>query len=142
MRRWMNIYTLGIYVYLALCAAALAQPVNQPPSTISCNATAQYAASTSGLTKIITGVAGKVVYICGYTIHGGAAVNVGLSSGTGTNCATGTAALTPQYVLASGTDITDSSSLFRGLQVPAATDLCINSSGAAAATAIVYYGQY
>lgn len=142
MRSRMNMYARCVGVYLLLCAAAFAQPVNQPPSTISCNATAQYAASTSGLTKIVTGVAGKIVYICGYTIHGGAAVNVGLSTGTGTNCATGTAALTPQYVLASGTDVTDSSPWFRGLQVPAATDLCINSSGAAAATAIVYYGQY
>lgn len=121
---------------------AQAQPVGQPSTVISCNATAQYSASAAALLRVVTGVANKITYICGYTIHGGGATNVGLSTGTGTNCATGTAALTPQYVLASGTDITDSSPYFRGLQVPALTDLCVNSSAAAAAQVIIYYGQY
>jgi hypothetical protein len=103
---------------LLLSWGALAQPVNQPNSTVSCNAVAQYSAAAAALLRVVTGVAGKTIYICGYTIHGGGATNVGLSTGTGTNCATGTAALTPQYVLASGTDVTDSSPFFRGLQVP------------------------
>lgn len=127
---------------LLLCGGAFAQPVNQPSAPTSCNAVAQYSASAAALLRVVTGVAGKTIYICGYTIHGGGATNVGLSTGTGTNCATGTAALTPQYVLASGTDVTDSSPFFRGLQVAPSTDLCVNSSAAAAAQVIIYYGQY
>lgn len=127
---------------LLLSWGASAQPANQPTTTISCNAVATYSAAAAALLRVVTGVAGKIIYICGYTIHGGGATNVGLSTGTGTNCGTGTAALTPQYVLASGTDVTDSSPFFRGLQVPALTDLCVNSSAAAAAQVTIYYGQY
>lgn len=133
---------LFLAIGLLWAGLAQAQPVNQPSAMISCNATAQYSASAAALLKVVTGVANKIIYICGYTIHGGGATNVGLSIGTGTNCGTGTAALTPQYVLASGTDVTDSSPYFRGLQVPALTDLCVNSSAAAAAQVIIYYGQY
>jgi hypothetical protein len=134
--------TLLVFGLLLLPWGALAQPVNQPNATVSCNAVAQYSAAAAALLRVVTGVAGKTIYICGYTIHGGGATNVGLSTGTGTNCATGTAALTPQYVLASGTDVTDSSPFFRGLQVPPSVDLCVNSSAAAAAQVTIYYGQY
>jgi hypothetical protein len=134
-----TLLTVGL---LFLSWGASAQPVNQPNATISCNAVAQYSAAAAALLRVVTGVAGKTIYICGYTIHGGGATNVGLSTGTGTNCATGTAALTPQYVLASGTDVTDSSPFFRGLQVAPSVDLCVNSSAAAAAQVTIYYGQY
>jgi hypothetical protein len=127
---------------LLLTAGAQAQGINQPGEAILCNTTAQYAASTSGLTKVITGVTGKRTYICGFVIQGGGAVNVGLSTGTGTNCATGTAAITPAFVLASGTVVADTSPYFRGLGAAAATDVCVSSSGAVASQVLVYYGQY
>lgn len=134
-----TLLALGLLLF---CGGAMAQPVNQPSAVTSCNAVAQYSAAAAALLRVVTGVAGRTIYICGYTIHGGGATNVGLSTGTGTNCATGTAALTPQYVLASGTDVTDSSPFFRGLQVPPSVDLCVNSSAAAAAQVTIYYGQY
>lgn len=129
-------------VGLLLLSWGASAQVPQTGEVVHCNAAAQYAASTSGLTRIITGVAGKITYICGYNIHGGGAVNVGLSVGTGTNCATGTAAITPAFVLASGTDVSDSSSFHRGLGAAASTDVCVSSSGAVASQVVVYYGQY
>src|SRR5438046_2051765 len=107
-------YATGLFVYMA---SALAQPINAPPGPpIQCNATAIYDASTSGSTKIVTGVAGKVIYICGFTMmSGGASLGVKLQQGTGTNCGTGTTALTPAYLLTVGLNITESSNVFRGL---------------------------
>ena len=84
------------------------------------------------------------IYICGYTIQGGASSTAGLEYGTKTTsvCDTGTTALTPAWTFGtSGGIITDNADYFRGLAVPAGSTLCIVST-TAAASVIIYYDNH
>lgn len=108
-----------------------------------CNQSAFYDAATSGLTQIIPAPsASQVTYICGYTISSTAAESVNLDQGTGTNCGTGTAELTPVNAFVAKTTIGDASSVFRGLKSLPGQAVCINTSGAGQVGAIVYYTQF
>jgi len=142
---------------MALSAALAQQPVVvQTPTTAGgsggvqpsyqtlpgCNRSVVYDASTSGSTKLITGATGKSIYVCGFHMFSGGTVNVKLVYGTGTNCGTGTAGLTPAYQFTAQTGIVDSSPLWRGILAPAAKDLCINASGGVAMQALVFYNQF
>ena len=96
-----------------------------------CDQSATYDASTSGSTRIITGVSGRKVYICGYIISvGGTATNVKLIQGTGTNCGTGSdPALTPAYQLAANGNIGEMAAFWNGTATATnANDVCVNTS--------------
>lgn len=109
---------------------------------VACNLYAKYDASTNGDTQVVALVAGSSIYICGYGIHVGAsATNVKLEYGTGTNCATGTTALTPAWVLAISGDKTVMSPFYAGLSVPTGNALCINTSAGNPVQVEVYYAQ-
>jgi hypothetical protein len=109
---------------------------------LTCNANAQYDASTNGATRIFTAGATSLrqVFVCGYVINvGSVATNVSFSYGTGTNCGTGTVALTPTFVLPAAGQMFDDAGIWHGLIVPAGKDLCINTSAGNPVQAIVYY---
>lgn len=123
--------------------AAFAQPVNVPPGPpIICNAVAQYDASTNGATKLISGVSGKNIYICGFSLMAGGTVTVTLQGGTGTTCGTNTTKITPGYPMVAQTHIEDTSPFYRGLSPAAGADVCINTSAGVAVQANILYGQY
>jgi hypothetical protein len=114
----------------------------QQAGSIYCSQNAQYNASTNGLTRIFTSNAASSnkVYICGYVANVGAsATNVQLEYGTGTNCGTGTTALTPLFVLPAAGQIKEDSPVWRGLLVPSGNDVCVNSSAGNPVQWIVYY---
>lgn len=114
----------------------------QQLGSIYCSQNAQYAASTNGSTRIFqaSATSSSSIFICGYVINvGGTATNVGLQYGTGTNCGTGTTALTPSFVLPIAGQIKEDSPIFRGLSVPPNKDLCIVTSAGNPVQAIVYY---
>ena len=110
---------------------------------ISCDKSAIYDASTTGSTQMVAISGSTTIYICGYSIFvGGTATNVKFVYGTGSNCATSPANITPAYQLVANTGIVDGSLFFRGLKTIASQALCINASGANAVQAIVYYTQF
>lgn len=141
---------------LLLLACLFCVPASLPvqgqnnSGVITCTASAPYDASTNGSTRLVasaaaSGAGGGEIYVCGYIIATNTATNVKLIAGTGTNCATGTVALTPAYQFAVSTagiaSINETSSTFRGLSAPAGLDLCINTSAGNAVQAIVYFYQ-
>lgn len=129
-------------ILLALATWFLSFPAYaQQQGAIYCSQNAQYDASTNGSTRIFTANATspRQVYICGYIINVGAtATNVQLKYGTGTNCGTGTANITPNFVLPIAANIDDPSPVFRGLLVPAGQDICLVTSAGNPVQAIVY----
>lgn len=131
----MNIRTafaaLGLLLLMAGSASA----------GLDCKQTAIYDASTNGATKLVTGAAAKRIYVCGYNIVGGGTASAGFVVGTGTNCATSQASLTPQYSMVAQSAVADSSDTWRGLQVDPGIDLCFKSSAGVAMQAIIFYTQ-
>lgn len=132
-----------IRTLLALAALAVASlGLASPAAAMQCTQAAIYDNNATGATKLVGGVAAQSIYVCGYTIVSGGTTNVSLKSGTGTNCATGTAAVTPAYSMAAQGHVFDNSPEWRGLTVPAGKDLCINSSGTTIAVqAVIFYRQ-
>lgn len=110
---------------------------------IACQKSAIYDTNTNGATQLVA--AGAPIYVCGYTIATAAAVNVGLVTGTGTNCGTGQVKITPAFVFQATTagiaKLVDGAQQFRGLVAPAGQALCINTSAGSAVQAIVYFDQ-
>lgn len=106
-----------------------------------CDQHAKYDASTSGSTKIVSGVSGRKVYICGLLIQVGAtATNVQITEGTGTNCGSGSANITPAYQLPVNGGTGFLSPFWTGMQsAVAADDVCVNASAANAVQADLWY---
>ena len=131
---------------LALLAALLLAAVPRPTHAqvpISCTGTVVYDASTNGATQLVAAIANARIYVCGYVIWSSATANVGLQSGTGSNCATGTVNLTPAYRMASttGTGVSVMGN-YQGLSTTLNQALCINSSAGVAVQAMVYFVQF
>lgn len=141
MRRYLAAAAI-VCALFALALPARAQGVS-PALMFGCNQSAIYDASTNGSTKLVTGVAVKQIYVCGWNIFWGGTATVKLTYGTGGTCGTGTTAITPAFSgVAQSYDI-DPSSVYKGLTpVPASNDLCITTSAGVAVQAIVYYSQF
>lgn len=120
---------------VAFLPVAGAQQVGQ----LNCSQSVIYDASTNGATQLVTNASLSQIYICGFLLTAGGTANVKLEYGTGTACATGETALTPAFPMVTQMIITDSSPMWRGLRVPPAKNLCINTSAGVAVQAIVYY---
>lgn len=109
---------------------------------IGCDSSIVYDASTSGSTQLVALTSSQQIRICGFTVFSGGTVNVKLIDGTGTACATSPSNLTPAWQFTAQTGIADGSPIFRGLTTRASNALCINTSGAIAVQAIVYYTKF
>lgn len=130
-----------MWLAASLCPAQ-AQGVS-PNQMFGCNQAKIYDASTSGATRLVVGVAGKGIYVCGWNFLAGGTVNVSLVYGTGTNCGTGTQAITPAFQFTAQTADVDHLPVYTGIPpVPPSNDLCINASGGVAVQAVVYYTQF
>jgi len=106
-----------------------------------CDLHAKYDASTSGSTTLVTGVASRKVYICGFIMAtGSTATNVKLREGSDANCATNAADLTPAYQLLANDKIGMQSPFWTGLAVSTnAYYVCINASAANAVQGELWY---
>ena len=114
-----------VLLLFLLAGPAFAQPVS-PNGPVVCDSTANYSASVQQLTQFVALNASARIYICSYTFNTGAtASSVGLSYGTGSNCATGTTALVSPLVMPVNTTVS-SPPLYGALSVPAGNALCIN----------------
>ena len=139
--------TFGVTAAIGLAAVAtillnvlLPSKATQTVTGIACSKAATYDTNANGATQLVA--AGSVIYICGYKIATNAAINVGLVSGTGTNCATGQVKITPAFQFAANTagiaSIGEDTQQFRGLTVPPNLALCINTNAGSA----VYFDQF
>ncbi len=121
---------------------ASAQGVS-PNQMFGCNQSAKYDASTSGATKLVTGVSNKQIYVCGWNLLASGTVNVSLVYGTGGTCGTGTTAITPAFQFTAQVSDVDHLPVYTGITpVPVNNDLCINASAGVAVQAVVYYTQF
>ena len=87
---------------------------------------------TTQLTTLVAGVSGRKTYICGFLIStGSTATNISLTSGTGTNCATTSVAITPAFKLAANDKVGALTTFWTGLiTLTAADNLCQSASAA------------
>lgn len=132
----MKMLRLAAFAAFAFIAALVG-----PAHALDCTQSTFYDASTSGATKLISGIATQRVFICGYTLVGGGTATVKFETGTGTNCATNETAITPAYTMVSGTVIPDNPGVFAGLVAGPALDFCIKTSAGVAIQALIYYKQ-
>jgi hypothetical protein len=108
---------------------------------IGCDTHAFYDASDNGKKTVVTGVSSKKIYICGYTLAtGSTATNLSLTSGTGTDCATTSTAITPAYQLVANDRVGANASFWNGLITLANADnLCVNASAGNAHQVEIWY---
>jgi hypothetical protein len=110
---------------------------------IACDNYAKYDASTSGDTQVVAASGSTAIYVCGYTMGIGAtSTNVKLDYGTGSNCVTGTTALTPAAQFTPNGGKVISSPFWNGLKTPASQALCVNASAANPVQVEVWYAQF
>lgn len=104
-----------------------------------CNSQAAVSLSAVGLTEIIPLIAGRTPRICHLSLSFQAAVDVQLSRGTGSNCATGTTAITGTYqdVLTLTLDFANGP-----LQGAAGEAVCVNLGAAVTGGGVVVYANY
>lgn len=126
---------LSLLAFLAI-AGAQAQPVG--PATLSCNQVFQVSQAATALTRIATGGT-QSISLCGIAFNSGAAASTAqLRRGTGTNCATGTADVTPAISLGiNGVYVDHRSFAYQSLAV--GQDLCLVTTGVGPAQVTVYY---
>ncbi len=123
-------------VGLCLFAGPAAAQQMYQSQTLACQFFASVNASAA--TKLVSGISGKQISICGYVLNAGAAASTfQFNSGTGTNCGTGTTAIGPTYSLAINGVLVDRGPYLNGMTAAAGNDLCVTPSTASAIT--VYY---
>lgn len=134
---------IAIALLVLLFASGVRAQGVSPNQMFGCNQSKFYDAATSGATRLVSGVAAKQIYVCGWNILSGGTVNVGLIYGTGGTCGAGTTTITPAFQLTAQVADVDHLPVYTGITpVPPSNDLCINTSGGVAVQAIVYYTQF
>ena len=98
--------------------------------------------SSATTTQLVALSSGKAIYVSAWDVVVAAADNVTLEYGTGTNCGTGTTALTGAYNLSPNGGIAKGDGVAPVLFVPASNALCILTSAAVQASGSVSYAQY
>jgi hypothetical protein len=121
--------------YLGAQASAVLKGVTQ------CDTHAFYDASDNGKKTVVAGVSNKKIYICGYIMAtGSTATNLSLTSGTGSDCASTSTAITPAYQLAANDRVGANVAFWNGLVTLANADnLCVNASAGNAHQVEVFY---
>ncbi len=109
---------------------------------IGCDSSAVYDASTSGSTQIVALTSGQTIYVCGFVLFSGGTANVKLVYGTGTNCATSPANMTPAFQLTAQTGASYGNGEGVVVQTAGSNALCVNSSAAVAVQALVTYTKF
>jgi len=90
-------------------------------------------------TQMVPAQTGLRVGVCGYALFWSAVGNFTLSTGTGTNCGTNNAAMSPSIPLAAGASVINRSD-FVGERTAQGNALCYAATGTGAA--IVYWTQF
>lgn len=129
-------------LWFGLFSAVLAQQSSVGPEAIVCNQVYEVSQGATALAKIVSNATGKQISICGWTFNSGAAASTAqLKTGTGTNCGTSTASLTPSISLPINGLYWDHIP-FAFVSLPQGTDLCLVTTGTGPTQVMVYYGIY
>lgn len=138
--------SLVLLIWLGLLGAAFAQQTDRPP--IYCTKYFQVNQGAVALTKIVSGISGQSIGVCGYALSGGATAGTfSMSYGTGTNCGTGGIVVIPLINVPVNGIIIDHVP-FVNLSPPSnnssgvANDLCIVTTGTGPVSIVIYYIQY
>ena len=98
--------------------------------------------STAATTQLVAAASGKSIYVTAWDVIAAGTGNIALEYGTGSNCGTGTAALTGAYNLAAQTGIAKGNGLGPVLVVPSGNALCALTSAAVQMSGSVSYTQF
>lgn len=123
-----------LFLYLGLGTAQAQQSVVVPATTNQISVTGTVAVAT----RIVTGVAGKSIYVTAVTIVPVATSVVTFTTGTGTNCGTNTANVTGAMTFSAGQVLAKGSGYGAIWVLPAGFDLCITIATAAAPGSLAY----
>jgi hypothetical protein len=115
---------------------ALTHVTNLPTLFIP-TASVPIAVSSAGTTQLVAAIPGSAIYVTDWDVVAGGIGTFQLEYGSGTNCATGTTALTGVYPATAQFGRAGVGHLF----VPAGNALCIVTAGAAASQGFVAYSQ-
>jgi hypothetical protein len=129
---------LALLASLALAGPAWPQASVIVPATTN---TISVAGTVATITKIISGVAGKSIYITQIALIPVATSVVTFSQGSGTNCGTNTSALTGALTFAAGQTYTVGAGNGAVLALAQGNDLCV-TIGTAAAPGSLAYSQF
>ena len=98
--------------------------------------------STAATTQLVAGASGKSIYVTAWDVIAAGTGNIALEYGTGSNCGTGTTALTGAYNLTAQTGISKGNGLGPVLVVPSGNALCAFTSAAVQMSGSVSYTQF
>jgi hypothetical protein len=115
---------------------ALSHVTNLPTSFIP-TASVPIAVSTAGTVELVAALSGKAIYVTDWDVVAGGTGTFQFEYGAGTNCATGTTALTGAYPTTAQFGRAGVGHLF----IPAGKALCVVTTGAAASQGFVAYAQ-
>lgn len=135
----------GVPVPVIVGNAVTVYPAMNSTGTVSqvqSDSSAAINVSTAATTTLVALAAGKSIYVTAWDIVVAAADNVTLEYGTGSNCGTGTTALTGPYNMAANGGLAKGSGLGVIFKVPAGNALCIVTSAAVQASGSVSYAQF
>ncbi|HEX4919316.1 MAG TPA: hypothetical protein VFV92_01075 [Candidatus Bathyarchaeia archaeon] len=125
---------LASLLALALAVPAASQPVLIPATTAQVPITGTIAAAT----RIVTGVAGKQIYVTAVMQIPVATSVVTYTTGTGSNCGTSTANVTGAMTFAAGQTLTLGDGYGAVWVLPAGFDLCVTIATAVAPGSLAY----
>jgi hypothetical protein len=129
-----------VFILLLGCVtAALAQSPIYPVIT---TASAVINISSATTTKLVSGITGQRIYPTAISVDVAGANVLTFEYGTGTNCGTGTTAITGPYTLTSGVPLHIGSGSAPVLIIPPGNDLCVVTAATAAAGGFVAYAQF
>ncbi|MSV35459.1 MAG: hypothetical protein EXQ47_07655 [Bryobacterales bacterium] len=109
---------------------------------VACDSSALLTVSTATTTQIVALAAAKSIYICSLTINGAGTTTGKLVNGTGTNCGTGQANLTPVFNLVAGSTVSAGSGLGYVVKGASGAAVCVTNSAAVAVNVLISYTQF
>ena len=135
---------LHVLFWLACAAPAFAENTVGPGQQVLCNQTFQVAVATATTTALVSGVAGKSIFSCGWHVTSTQAASTTFQFEYGTQggpCTTPTV-VTPAFSVTSTAPSSDHISLAT-FQIPPGSQLCVVSTGATVGLSIlIYYSQF
>ncbi len=137
---------LALLLALASAVPAAAQGGGAQPTI--CNKYFAVSQGATAQTKIISGIAGQNISVCGIVYNSGAATSTAsLTYGTGTNCGTGNATFYPTVSLPINGLLVDRGS-YAQMAVPPVNgsgvpiDLCLTTTGTGPTVVVIHYAQF
>lgn len=136
MKRFALLATLftAMALLLGIASARAQQSVFVPATTNQITIAGTVAAAT----RIVTGIANKRIYVTALLLIPVATSAVTFTTGTGSNCGTGTANVTGAMIFAAGQEANIGTGNGAIFALPSGNDLCITIATAAAPGALAY----